>query len=99
MLSDGGVFTRIATRNLIGNLLLFFPFGLYLPFFMQRMRKLRFFVLTVAGLIIIIEILQCLTRSGSMDIDDLILNLTGALIGFLLFNHTPIRALFKYRAY
>jgi len=99
MLTDGGAFTLIAIRNLVGNLFLFLPFGLYLPFFMRKMNRLSFFVFSVAGLIIVVEIMQGLIRRGSIDVDDLILNLSGALIGFVLCNHTPIRSLFKYRAY
>jgi len=99
MLTDGGVFTKIAIENLAGNLFLFLPLGFYFPFLMQKMKRLGFFMISVAGLIIAVEVMQGLTRLGSIDVDDLILNLSGALIGFVLCNHTPIRSLFKYRAY
>jgi hypothetical protein len=86
MLTDGGVYTKIAIRNLAGNLFLFLPFGFYLPFFIQIMKRLNIFMFTVAGLIIIVEVMQSMTRRGSIDVDDLILNLLGALIGFMLCN-------------
>ena len=99
MLTDGGVYTNIAIRNLAGNLFLFLPFGFYLPFFVQRMKRLNIYMFTVAGSIIVVEVMQGLTRRGSIDVDDLILNLLGALMGFILSNYTPIRSLFKYNAY
>ena len=99
MLTDGGVNTKIAIRNLAGNLFLFLPFGFYLPFFTKKMKRLSIFIITVAGLIIIIEVMQGITRRGSIDVDDLILNLLGAFIGFMLCKHTPIRSLFKYCAH
>ena len=34
-----------------------------------------------------------------IDIDDFILNFTGALVGFIICKHTPIRHLLKCRAY
>ena len=40
MLTDGGVYTKIAIRNLAGNLFLFLPFGFYLPFFINKMKRL-----------------------------------------------------------
>ena len=88
-----------AIRNLFGNLFLFFPAGFYLPFFMQRMRKIKTFNLVMAAVIIVIEIVQLATKSGSLDVDDFILNFAGTLIGFIIFTRTPMRSLFKLRAW
>ena len=88
-----------AIRNLFGNLLLFFPMGFYLPFFLEKMRKIKTYSMVMAAAIIVIEIVQLATKSGSLDIDDFILNLAGALIGFIVFTRTPIRKLLKLRAW
>jgi glycopeptide antibiotics resistance protein len=53
----------------------------------------------MATAIIIIEIVQISTKSGSLDIDDFILNFVGALIGFIIFTRSPIRVLLKLRAW
>jgi len=88
-----------AIRNLSGNLFLLFPAGFYLPFFVQKTSKLKIYSIVMASIIIAIEIAQLATKSGSSDIDDFILNFAGALIGFLFFARTPLRTLFKLRAW
>jgi glycopeptide antibiotics resistance protein len=88
-----------AIRNLAGNLFLLFPLGFYLPFFVRKLAGIKLYAIIVAAFIVIIEVVQLVTMSGSLDIDDFILNFSGALIGFLIFKHTPIRSLFKLRAY
>ena len=93
-----GSMRGVALRNLAGNLLLFVPLGFYLPFFMKKLKKLRCYMLVVAVLIIAVEVIQLLTYSGSLDIDDFILNFIGALIGFFVCNSSPFRSLFKLRA-
>ena len=88
-----------AIRNLGGNLFLLFPLGFYLPFFVPKTRKLKIYGIVTAVSIIAVEIVQILTKTGSLDIDDFILNFTGALTGFFVFSYTPIRSLFKLRAW
>ena len=94
-----GRMVRIAINNLLGNIIIFIPAGFYLPFFLKIMRNLKIYVVTSAALIIFIEIAQIATRTGSMDIDDFILNLAGALIGFVIFTRTPARLLLRLRAW
>ena len=96
-LTNGSMNRSIPIQNLVGNLLLFMPFGFYLPFFTQKLSKIPAYIGSVAAFIIILEAIQILTRTGSFDIDDFILNIAGALIAFLICQHTPIRALFRVR--
>jgi len=88
-----------AVRNLCGNLVLLFPMGFYLPFLVSKLRSIKPYIIVVAAFIIIIETAQILTLTGSMDIDDFILNISGALLGYALFQYTPIRSIFKLRAW
>ena len=88
-----------AIRNLVGNLLLLFPLGFYLPFFMKKLSSVKIYSAVVAVFIIIIEVTQLITKSGSLDIDDFILNFIGAMIGFIICKYTPIRSLFNLRPY
>lgn len=74
----------IPIKNLLGNLLLFFPMGVYLPFFIKKLNKKGIFVITMGVVLILVEMVQLITRSGSFDIDDLIFNMAGALIGFAI---------------
>lgn len=70
--------------NLLGNVLLFIPLGLLLPAVCKPMKRFWCFLLTAAAGIVAIEVLQLLSGLGICDIDDLILNLVGALLGYLI---------------
>lgn len=73
---------RHAFINLVGNVVLFVPLGIFLPGIWQKMRKFFVFLLTVAVSIVAVELLQLVTLLGSCDVDDLLLNVAGALLGF-----------------
>ncbi len=70
--------------NLFGNVLMFIPLGYLLPKIWNRYRK--FFRLFFHALIvlIIVEATQYFTMLGSLDVDDLILNLAGVIIGYVM---------------
>ena len=74
-----------AFQNVIGNILLFVPMGIFLPYFSQKQRKFLKFFLTAFVIIFCIEIMQLMTLLGACDIDDLLLNLLGSCIGFGIF--------------
>ncbi|MBR6690536.1 MAG: VanZ family protein [Bacilli bacterium] len=66
--------------NIIGNLLAFMPYGIFLPLIFKSTNKYYRFLITMILIVVIIELLQFVTMSGSCDIDDLILNVLGATI-------------------
>ena len=72
--------TRTVLFNLLGNIIALMPMAFFLPILFKKQNKFRNFVLTITGIILLIEFLQLITSSGRFDIDDLILNLSGALI-------------------
>jgi glycopeptide antibiotics resistance protein len=71
--------------NIIGNLIVLIPFGFLLPIAfpkqLDRLDKLLF--ASIIG-ISLIELLQLVFKLGVFDIDDIILNSVGVLIGFLI---------------
>ena len=71
--------------SMVGNMLLFLPFGVLVPWYCARGRSLRAVLLAALCVSTAIESLQFVERaiglSRSTDIDDVILNVTGALIG------------------
>ena len=70
-------------RNILGNILLFIPFG----YFVSRVLKTRKpYAMLIISLItsVVIEITQLLI-GRTFDVDDIILNLIGGLLGFLLY--------------
>ncbi len=71
--------------NLAGNVLLFLPMGFFLPLFFYRINSAKRLLITVAGMSLVIEILQLLTATGEFDTDDIILNTAGAMLGYFIF--------------
>ncbi|WKY46831.1 VanZ family protein [Eubacteriaceae bacterium ES3] len=72
--------------NLFGNILLFVPLGLLYP--LSRKKKVGFLeiFLVCLGTTALIEVIQFLfLTSRRADIDDIILNLIGGLIGYLIY--------------
>ena len=79
--------------NLFGNVCAFMPMALFLPLLFKRQNKVFQFVITLILMILGIEFLQLITGSGRFDIDDLILNLFGAVLVYLLFKIKSVKAL------
>ena len=71
--------------NLGGNIFLFIPIGYFLPRLWPFLRNFFAFLLTCTMAIVLVELLQLVTLLGSLDIDDLILNLFGMLVGYILY--------------
>lgn len=71
--------------NLFGNVLAFIPYGVMVPIISRKNRKFfRVFVMTFL-LSLIIECVQLICRVGTFDVDDLILNTLGGIIGYIIF--------------
>ena len=73
---------RHAVINLAGNVIMFIPLGFFLPMIWAKLRKLWRTLLTTGLIITLVELIQLFTLVGSCDIDDLILNLLGAAMGY-----------------
>lgn len=70
-------------RNVFGNMLLFLPYGFFIGYFIDTKKFRYIFILSLISSLSI-EITQ-LAIGRVFDIDDVILNVVGALLGFLLF--------------
>jgi len=71
-----------AMVSLFGNILLFIPMGILYRFSgFEKGGFIRFLLLTVLY-ILLIECIQFVSMLGSFDVDDIILNVSGALIGY-----------------
>lgn len=71
-----------AKEMLVGNIVMFMPFGFLLPYITEKPNKKNFFAIAVT-VPLIVELLQ-LVIGRSFDIDDLICNFLGIITGFLL---------------
>lgn len=75
--------------NIVGNLILLLPLATIVPLISKKYRNIKSIVLLCFSVSIIIEFLQYISmyfgNRRSVDIDDVILNTLGALIGFAIF--------------
>lgn len=71
--------------NLVGNALLFAPMGLLLPLFSKKFHNVFIFTFTMVVLVTGVEVLQRKLYTGTADVDDIILNVGGALVVFFIF--------------
>ena len=75
---------RRIVDEIIPNILLFVPFGVFAPIVFKQLRKFFFAALAVFVLTFGIEVFQFFIGRSS-DIDDLMANLLGGIIGFVIF--------------
>jgi len=92
---NGYVTFKSFTINILGNIFILIPYGVFIPSIFKKINKFYKFLILMIVLVLSIEILQFVTRSGSCDIDDLILNLLGASIGYLIYKIKYIRKMFS----
>lgn len=71
-------------QNLFGNIAVFVPFGFYLGVFSRKVRLWLCFLLVVA-VPSLVEVLQYRLHVGVCDVDDVILNAIGGLLGLFLY--------------
>jgi glycopeptide antibiotics resistance protein len=74
---------RVAFANVVGNILIFIPLGVYASWLRRRAAWLT--MLMIASVSVAVEIIQGVFAVGASDIDDVILNCIGGLIGMLAF--------------
>lgn len=80
--------SRLFFKNVIGNMLMFLPYGFFITQFIKTKNiKLISFLVFIASFTI--EITQ-LAIGRVFDIDDILLNILGGLLGYLLYRITDI---------
>ncbi|MCL1819336.1 MAG: VanZ family protein [Oscillospiraceae bacterium] len=79
--------TGVFLRLFLGNIGWFVPFGFFLP---VLLKKERFSAVIITGFLfsLSIETLQYVFRKGVAELDDLILNTLGVVIGYLIYKLT-----------
>lgn len=70
-------------RNILGNIILFIPYGMYVSYFLKTKKFFFPLVLTAIASTTIEYVQYHIGRV--FDIDDIILNIVGGIIGYLLF--------------
>ena len=73
---------RHAVVNLVGNVVMFVPLGFFTSLLWKKFRPLWRCALLGGGIIVCVELTQFVTRVGSCDFDDLLLNVIGICMGY-----------------
>jgi len=84
-----------SSLNLVGNLLVFIPFGIFVSmrFSQQSSVFARVFLLSLA-LSLSFEVTQLVCYIGTFDVDDLILNTSGGVVGYALYKSLNVCRMF-----
>lgn len=72
----------VVVYNLGGNIGMFLPLGALLPAIWEKQRRFFRCMGTVAGIMTVVELAQLVTLRGFCEVDDVILNVLGAAIGY-----------------
>ena len=72
--------------NVIGNVAMFIPSGIVLPIVYKRLNTFGRVLVAGAGISLCIEIIQLPFRVRATDIDDLVLNTVGVIVGYGLYS-------------
>ncbi len=80
-----GVHSRLFWVNIVGNIVAFVPFGYLLQRIYKKPRGFLFAMAMTYLCSLSVEFLQLISRVGIFDLDDIILNSIGGLLGFILY--------------
>ncbi|WP_431964451.1 VanZ family protein [Actinacidiphila sp. bgisy160] len=87
-----------AVRQVGGNVLLGMPFGVLLPVLAPKARGALRVVVTTGLVMILVELAQgAVVQGRAFDVDDVIMNTAGALLGYLLFGRRLGRVVHQVR--
>ncbi len=92
---DNGLAYQYGIHNNWGNIIGFFPAGILLPVLFRRLQNAGNVVLSLWLISLFFETIQLFTGLGIFDIDDLLLNCLGGMLGFFCWKFIIFR-LFKH---
>lgn len=72
-------------ENLVGNVVVFIPFGFLLPYVWQWGRNFLVMLLNAFLFVLGIEVFQLFSAFGAFDVDDILLNCFGAVLGYIAY--------------
>lgn len=78
----------VVFSNLIGNVIGFMPFGFFMPVLAKKTNRFLTIFLLSLVLSLLIETTQLVFKVGSFDVDDLLLNSIGGILGYIVYQAT-----------
>ncbi|MCR2045326.1 VanZ family protein [Anaerosalibacter massiliensis] len=83
--STGDIGFNISVSNILGNIIAFMPLGFLLPLLKERLKELKKIFKIAFIISLTFEVIQLITGLGQFDVDDIILNVLGGVLGFLIY--------------
>jgi glycopeptide antibiotics resistance protein len=71
--------------NIIGNVFVFMPMGFLLPIIRKKYNNFICILLISIIISLSVELLQLVTKVGIFDVDDILMNSVGSVLGYLMF--------------
>ena len=87
--------SRTILLNLFGNFIALMPMAFFLPLLFKKQNKFKNFFVTILLIVFGIELIQLLTASGRFDIDDIILNVSGATLMYFILKIKDVNKLIR----
>ena len=90
----------IIINNTLGNILIFIPLGIFLPILFKKYRSFSQVFIGSLTISFTIEVVQFFLQIGQFDIDDVILNTTGGIVGYLIIKYLmKVASLFRWQIF
>ncbi len=86
---------RAILLNLFGNFIALMPMAFFLPLLFKKQNEFKNFITSIMLIVFCIELVQLLTSSGRFDIDDFILNVSGATLMYFILKRKDVSKLIK----
>ena len=83
--------------QMIGNVLAFIPFGVLLPKVWERMRNIRWVILSAVCVSLTLELSQLIFRLGLFEFDDVFHNTLGTVLGYVMWRIVTRKSLLRER--
>ena len=77
--------TEAVVTNLFGNIFAFSPFGFMIPIVINKKKAFFRAVFATSFFSLVIETSQLIMKVGVFDVDDLLMNTVGGLIGYMIY--------------
>lgn len=81
--------------NILGNLILLMPLGFFVPYYFNKFQGFMYYFFAWLFCSMAIEVLQYIFHVGSFDIDDVILNISGASILYVVLRISAVKNILR----
>ncbi len=82
-------------ENLFGNIIMFVPFGFFGPILIHKLKRFRNYILTIFIIVISLELIQYILNAGAFDVDDIILNVGGSCLAYVMYRLSFVQWILK----